>query len=90
MTREERKIIYWAAMFRIHEVGLCGEGLCYLINMMPEILGSKDVLIIRDLPELYKQRPKEWHDRRFWFRPGTSVKNRLLCLSKAIDLCEAN
>jgi hypothetical protein len=87
MTREERKIIYWAAMFEIYAIGLCGEGLCYLINMMPEML-DKQILMARDLKELNRQKPREPYNPRFWFRPGTSVKKRLLCLSKAIDLCE--
>lgn len=88
MTKEERKIIYWAAMFEIYATGLCGEGLCYLINMMPEVINRGEIFMQRDLPELYKQKPKEPYNNRFWFKPGASLKNRLSCLSRAIDLCD--
>lgn len=85
MTKKQRKIIYWAAMFEIEAFGLRGAGICWAIY---QVLGCKYYVGLEALPELVAQKPKRANCDGFWFFPGEHQQERLECLSRAIDLCE--
>jgi hypothetical protein len=90
MTKEERKIIYWAAMFEIEAFGLGNSGMCWVVAAASEsrVSYSDTIAMGRTFPELYRQKPKKTWNAAYWFEPGNDFISRLTCLSKAIDLCD--
>lgn len=87
MTKNQRRDLYYAAMFEIVAFGLFDCGICWALLYADE-QDTWDGHRMSALPELQSQKPKEPYNEAYWFRPGRSVSERLLCLSKAIDLCE--
>lgn len=94
MTKQQRKEIYWAAMFEIEAFGLNHGGVClaimnaYNFGIDEKYFTDMNVNLPTDYPELHATRPKKWHSKYFWFPPGSDYANRLECLSRAIYLCD--
>ena len=87
MTKNQRRDLYYAAMFEIVGFGLSGDGICWAIDKVAREV-TQEILFLSDFPELEDQKPIPPYNFAYWFPAGKCKKQRLECLSKAIDLCE--
>ena len=93
MTKNQRRDLYYAAMFEIVDgsLDIDAVGLCSVISNLEWELKLKTNVydhMRRDYPELYAQKPKIMVGI-YWFKPCPEmIPLRLECLSKAIDMCE--
>lgn len=86
--KETRLEIYKAALKSIKQYGLFNHGLCSIINRLRQMEGIP-LFSIQQLPELWKQRPKERYWKGvYWYLRG-SVAPRVKALRAAVKLVQA-